>query len=129
MSAQAPPVTDERDALRAYLVQQQDAFRSAVVGLTDQQAGLAPTPSSLCLGALLKHVTMTQEAWCARALAAPSEPIEERSEAEQYAAHQAGWTWTGDDTLLAALADFDRVSAGVLDAVGSADLDAAVPVS
>ncbi len=57
MPAQAPPVTDERDALAAYLHQQQDAFRAVVFGLTDEQAGLAPTPSTLSVGGLVKHVT------------------------------------------------------------------------
>ena len=42
MPAQAPPVTDERSALTAYLVQQQDAFRCAAFGLTDEQAGRPP---------------------------------------------------------------------------------------
>jgi len=35
--------------------QQQDAFRAAIHGLTDEQAALAPTPSSLSVGVLVKH--------------------------------------------------------------------------
>ena len=64
MPAQAPPVSDERSALVAYLVQQQDAFRAAIYGLSDAQAGLASAPpSTLTVGSLLKHVTQTQAHW------------------------------------------------------------------
>jgi len=128
MPAQAPPVTDERDALVAYLVQQQDAFRAAIYGLTDQQAGHTPTPSSLCVGSLVKHVTQTQQGWLDRAIAAPGTPVDDRTEEEMYAAHQAAWTWTADDTVAAALAELDAVSAAVLDAVRATDLDSPVPV-
>ena len=67
MPAQAPPVSDERSALVAYLVQQQDAFRAAVYGLSDAQAGIASAPpSTLTVGSLLKHVTQTQAHWLER---------------------------------------------------------------
>jgi hypothetical protein len=129
MPAQAPPVTDERSALAAYLLQQQDAFRSAAFGLTDEQAGLAASPpSTLTLGTLLKHVTQTQAHWLALALAAPESPQDDRTMEQRYAEHQDGWTWHPHDTLSAALAAYDEVSTRVLAAVRDLDLDTAVPV-
>lgn len=129
MPAQAPPVTDERSALVAYLVQQQDAFRAAAYGLTDAQAGLAAAaPSTVTVGSLVKHVTQTQEAWLSSVLAAPALPVDDRTMAQKYAAHQDGWTWHDHDTLEAALAAYDDVSARVLEAVRDVALDAPVPI-
>lgn len=45
----------------------------------------------------------------------------------QQAEHEAAWTWTTEDTLTAALADFDEVCGQVLDAVTATDLDLTVP--
>ena len=129
MPAQAPPVTDERAALHAYLVQQQDAFRCAAFGLTDAQAGVAASPpSTLTIGSLVKHVTQVQENWLMLVLAAPDRPVDDRTMEQKYAEHQDGWTWHDHDTLAAALAAYDDVCARVLDAVRDADLDTAVPV-
>jgi hypothetical protein len=129
MPAMAPPVTDERSALAAYLIQQQDAFRCAAFGLTDAQAGVAAaSPSTLTVGSLLKHVTQTQAHWLALAEAAPGRAVDERTMEQRFADHQDGWTWHDHDTLAAALAAYDEVSARVLDAVRDLDLDTAVPI-
>lgn len=126
MPGHAPPVTDERSALAAFLHQQQDAFRIVVHGLTDEQAGLCPTPSALSLGALVKHVTDVQEGWLADVLAAPGRRAAD-TDAEQ-AAYQAALTWQEGDTLTAALAAFDDVCARVQAAVATRDLDTPVPI-
>jgi hypothetical protein len=128
MPAQAPPVTDERDALAAYLHQQQDAFRAVIYGLTDEQAGLAPTPSTLSVGALVKHVTATQRSWLNQVLAAPEPYVDPRSQEEQYAAYADEFTWRESDSVTDALAALDEVSARVLDAVQAIDPDVPVPV-
>jgi hypothetical protein len=128
MPAQAPPVTDERDGLAAYLVQQQDAYRAAIFGLTDEQAGLTPTPSALSVGALVKHVTTVQDGWLAGVLAAPEPPVDGRPDHEKYAAHEEALSWREHDTVVAVLAAYDEVCANVLDAVRTVDLDAPVPV-
>ncbi len=126
MPFQAPPVADERDAFATYLAQQQDAFRAVVHGLSDAQAGLRPTSSSLCLGTLVKHVTFVQAGWLAQALAAP-EPVQ-RSREDASADWQAAWTWSEDDTLDHALAELDAVSGRVLEAARSVDPGLPVPV-
>lgn len=128
MPGHAPPARDERDALAGYLTQQQDAFRNAVFGLDDAQAGATPTASALSLGALLKHATGVQRSWLATALAAPDLFEDPRPMAERRAAYADEFQWTGSDTLPDRLAAFDQVSAQVLDAVGRLDLDTPVPV-
>src|SRR3954465_10579876 len=57
------PVRDERDGLLSYLDQQRSVLRIAAYGLTDEQARLAPTVSSLTIGGLIKHVTAVERNW------------------------------------------------------------------
>ncbi|VXB21613.1 mycothiol transferase [Nocardioides sp. AX2bis] len=128
MATQAPPVRDERDGLRAYLLQQQDAFRVVVTGLDAAAMGVAAAGrSSLTLGALLKHVTATQQSWLAQALAAAGTRHDDRTPEQRQAEHTSSWSWTAEDTVAAALADFDAVCAAVLDAVTTLNLETAVP--
>lgn len=126
MPALAPPVSDERDALAAYLRQQHDAFRAVVFGLTDAQAGRTHPPSTLSVGALLKHVTWVQAGWLDQAVHAP-EPVPPSDE-DLGAARERAWTWLPEDTLAGALAAYDEVCTRVLDAVRTVDLDTPVPV-
>ncbi len=128
MPFHAPPCPTEKDAVAGFLIQQQDAFRAAIFGLTDDQAGRRTTPSELTVGVLVKHVTSVQRGWLASALAGPSPVVEERSQEQQMADWQAELTWLPEDTVQAALAAFDEVSAQVLSAVADTDLETAVPV-
>ncbi|HVX55375.1 DinB family protein [Nocardioides sp.] len=129
MPTHAVPVADERSAIIAFLGQQQDAFRSVAYGLTDDQAGTRSVPSSeLTVGTLVKHATQAQQNWLTTALSAPERRRDDRSEAERFAEHQDGFTWHETDTLAEVLAAYDEVSAAVLDAVATLDLDTAVPV-
>jgi uncharacterized damage-inducible protein DinB len=127
MALHVPPVSDETDALAAFLGQAQDAFRVLLHGLTPHQAAIAPSASSLSIGGLVKHVTTVQRGWLASAQAAPqAAPETERSEGvEDYL---EGFTFRETDSIAALLAAFDEVSAAVLDGVRSIDLDTPVPV-
>ena len=58
MALHVPPVTDETDAIAAFLAQQQDAFRALLFGLTPAQAAAAPSASSLSIGGLVRHATL-----------------------------------------------------------------------
>ena len=122
MPFHVPPVTDEVSSIRAFLAQQQDAFRIAAHGLTDAEAGEAASVSTLTVGGLIKHVTLVQEGWLATALAAPNQAEQKGSHED----HASGFRFDGD--LAATLAAFDDVSARVLDAVGALDLNIPVPV-
>lgn len=128
MPAHAAPVPDERSALIAYLRQQQDAFRCAIYGLTDEQAGHRSTVSALTVGTLIKHVTSAQENWLRVVEAAPGRPKDDLTQAERMAAHAASFAWLPDDTVAAVLAAYDDVCGRVLDAVAQRDLDTPVPV-
>jgi uncharacterized damage-inducible protein DinB len=63
MPGQVPPVADEREGLLAYLAQQRDVIRIAAYGLTDEQARATPTPGSLSVGGLIKHVAAVERRW------------------------------------------------------------------
>jgi len=63
MPGLVPAVTDEREALLAFLGQQRDALRYAAHGLTDEQASEHPTVSQLTLAGLVKHATLVERAW------------------------------------------------------------------
>lgn len=126
MSAHAPFVTDERSALHAFLRQQQDAFRNAAYGLTDEQAGIRSTVSDLRIGSLIKHATLVSQNWLDSAVAAPGRP--DATPADGMAAWTEAFTWRQTDTLEAALARYDEVCGQVLDAVATLDLGTPVPV-
>jgi hypothetical protein len=124
MALHVPPVTDETGAITAFLAQQQDAFCALVFGLTPEQAAATPSASSLSLGGLVRHATSVQRSWLAAAEAAPGLP-EATGGVEDYL---DAFRFDGAGSLDDLLADFDRVSADVLDAVRRLDLDTAVPV-
>src|ERR1700691_4852972 len=63
MPGLVPPVTDERTALLSYLAQQRDGIRYATHGLSDAQAMARPSASELCLGGLVKHAALVEQAW------------------------------------------------------------------
>jgi hypothetical protein len=56
-------MSDEREALLAFLSQQRDALRYAAHGLSDAQASERPTVSALCLAGLIKHAARVEQAW------------------------------------------------------------------
>ena len=45
------------------LARQRKLLRRTVQGLSEEQVRLRPTASSLCLGGLIKHVTLVEESW------------------------------------------------------------------
>jgi hypothetical protein len=129
MPGQAPAVTDERELLFGYLVQQQDGFRNAMHGLTDEEAGRAAVPTTtLTVGTLVKHVAQTQQYWLDLARAAAGEEVPAADPASVGAAWQAAWTWTDEDTVASVTTAFDAVCAAVLAGVRRLDPDTAVPV-
>jgi hypothetical protein len=124
MALHVPPVATETDAIAAFLAQQQDAFRALLFGLTPAQAAETPSASSLSLGGLVRHATLTQQGWLDSAEAAPGTP-EPRGGVEAYV---DGFRFDANDSLDELLAEFDAVCAAVLDAVRRLDLDTPVPV-
>ncbi|MGH3414465.1 MAG: DinB family protein [Marmoricola sp.] len=129
MPAMPPPVADERDGLVAYLAQQLDAFRALAFGLTDEQARATPTPSSLSIGALLKHTSTTTTSWTDRIGTAPEPPAPDgRSGGERAARYEDDFVMREDETLAELLDRFDRHAEHALDVLRRADPDTDVPV-
>jgi hypothetical protein len=129
MPTLAPPVHDERHALREFLAYQQSAFVAVAYGLTDEQARSTPTASTLSIGGLIKHVTGVQRGWMARVAAAPGEPpADNRPFEERAAEYQDEYVMRPDETLAQLLGALTRQNADSLRLVETADLDTAVPV-
>ena len=129
MPALAPPVTDERSALREYLAYHQSAFFAVSYGLTDQQARLTPCRSALSIGGLVKHVTAMQRSWMARVAAAPDAPPKDPRPFDEIAKEYGDQhVMRDDETLDGLLAAFQAENAASLRLVETVDLDEKVPV-
>ncbi|MFG2597419.1 DinB family protein [Streptomyces sp. NPDC048462] len=59
----APAPDGERADLLEALAKQRHFLRFTTRDLTDEQAGLRPTASELCLGGLIKHVAGVERSW------------------------------------------------------------------
>lgn len=129
MPALAPPVADERSALREYLAYHQSAYFAVSYGLTDEQARSTPSVSALSIGGLVKHVTAMQRSWMARVAAAPEAPPKDpRPFEEMVAEFEDQHVMRPDETLAGLLRAFEDQNAESLRLVETADLEAAVPV-
>jgi Protein of unknown function (DUF664) len=129
MPALAPPVSDERNALREFLAYHQSAYFAVSHGLTDDQARSAPSVSALSIGGLIKHATGLQRSWMARVEAAPDAPPKDtRPFAEIAKEFGDQHVMRPDETLAGLLRAFEAQNAASLRLVETADLDAAVPV-
>jgi hypothetical protein len=129
MPALAPPVADERSALREYLAYHQSAYFAVSYGLTDEQARSAPSVSALSIGGLIKHATGMQQSWMARVAAAPeATPRDGRMLEDIAKARVNEHVMLPDETLAGLLSAFEDQNAESLRLVETADLDAPVPV-
>src|SRR4029077_20050277 len=63
MPGQAPTFVDEREGLLTYLEQQRLVLRLPAHRLTDEQARVANSSSSLTVGGLIKHVASVERYW------------------------------------------------------------------
>jgi uncharacterized damage-inducible protein DinB len=122
---QAPPATDECELLLAYIAQQRDGIRNAAYGLTDEQARLAPSASSLSIGGLIKHVTDMEEGWVDMIL----QRDRGGSRDDQESDYESNFRLGPDETLADVLARYDEMAKETEAVVaGIADLGQAVPV-
>jgi hypothetical protein len=129
MPALAPPVTDERNALREYLAYHQSAFFAVAYGLTDEQARSTPSVSALSIGGLVKHATGLQCTWMARVAAAPGAPPKDPRPFDEIAKEFADQhLMRPDETLAGLLRAFAAQNTTSLQLVDTANLDAVVPV-
>lgn len=90
MAMSIRPVVDERDGLLTFLAAQRDGIRNACFGLTDEQASMATTKSTLNLAGLLKHVALTEQHWIVETMMQRELPPYD---------YGAGFRLVGDETL------------------------------
>lgn len=125
MPAQAPALSDERALLLVYIAQQRDGVRNAAFGLTDEQARLTPTVSSLSIGGLIKHVAKTERGWIDMVRAVPRTTDQADDEAD----YVDGFRLRDDETLADALAAYELVQRETEEVLASIDdLGRDVPV-
>jgi Protein of unknown function (DUF664) len=67
-----PPLAGERADLLASLASSRHFLRHTARGLTDEQAARRTTVSELCLGGLIKHVTLVERRWARFITGGPS---------------------------------------------------------
>ena len=123
-------VTGERADLLASLAKHRHFLTHTVRGLTDEQARLTPTASTLSLGGLVKHVAATEAQWADFVVrgteAMPG--VEDFSDFDA-TAYENGFRLLPGETLAGQLAAYAEVAAAT-DALvtGQPDLDAGHPL-
>jgi hypothetical protein len=134
-----PTASSVRDEERADLLEalrkHRDLFRHTVAGLTDEQARLTPTVSTLSLGGLIKHVAATEQEWARFVVHGPSASpdidwanIDWTNPPPEVQAYADGFRMTDGETLAGLLAQYQRVADATDELVLSTDLDARHPL-
>lgn len=121
MPGMAPSTGDERQDLLAYLAQERYVLRLSTHGLSDDQARLRPSASSLSLGGLVKHATAVERMW-----ASIVEQHRREGSTEDY---QAGFEMRPGETLGELLSAYEAAAQATGAVVSSiTDLGHPVPV-
>ncbi|MGW6919117.1 DinB family protein [Kitasatospora sp. NPDC054939] len=128
--APAPAVTGERADLLDALDTHRGLLRLTVRDLTDEQAGLRPTVSELCLGGLIKHVAATERGWVDFILKGPSAMPDFSAMTEaDFAERVNGFRMLPGETLAGVLADYAEVARRTDELVAALpDLDVSHPL-
>ena len=93
-------------------------LRHTVRDLTDEQARQRTTVSELCLGGLIKHVSLVEARWMRFAVGGAEAMQEGRGE------WAAEFRMADGDTLAGLLDEYEKVAARTDELVGTLDLDA-----
>jgi uncharacterized damage-inducible protein DinB len=127
--------TDERADLVDVLRKHRGLFRHTVEGLTDEQARLTPTISTLSLGGLVKHVATTEKEWARFILQGPAATpdidwasVDWANPPPQVQEYADGFRMLEGETLAGLLEQYDEVAAATDELVLSVDLDARQPL-
>lgn len=126
---------EERADLVEALRKHRGLFRHTLASLTDEQARLTPTVSSLSLGGLVKHVAATEKEWARFIVDGPAtmpgidwaniDWTNPPPEVQQYA---DGFRMLEGETLAGLLSEYDGVAAATDELVMHVDLDARQPL-
>ena len=98
----------ERPDILATLGQHRGLLLRTVRGLDENQVRLTPTASQLCLGGIVKHVSLMEEGWIRFIQEGPT-AIGAVDEAA-YASHAAGFVMGDDETLTGLVTRYDEVA-------------------
>ena len=121
----APAPTGERADLLESIRRHRYFLRYTVRDLTDEQAGLRPTASALCLGGLIKHVAETEEMWMKFAVGG----AEAMSSGDWNAdAWMSRFDMTESETLAGLMENYDRVAQRTDELIATLDLDHSFPL-
>jgi hypothetical protein len=102
-------------------------LRHTVQGLTDEQAAQRTTASELCLGGLIKHVTLVEERWVGFIERGPVEIGSADHAAME--AHAAGFRMLSGETLVGLLDRYEEIARRTDDLVAVLpSLDASQPL-
>jgi uncharacterized damage-inducible protein DinB len=115
MPMHAPPVTDERQSLLAFLAQQRAAVENAAYGLTEEQARATTTASTLSVGGLVKHVAAAETGWIDRVLGT------DQADPTDFGAYLAEFHLTADETLPDVLRRYRQSAARTDRVIGGID--------
>ena len=122
----AQAVTGERADLLESLARTRHFLRHTLRDLTDEQAAQRTTASELCLGGLIKHVTLTERQWIRFIQEGPSAMAFDASSAGDWL---TAFRMQPGDTLAGLLGDYAICAEETAALVaGLPDLDAAQPL-
>ena len=144
MNTDTVTLDPERTDLLAELATARAALTGTLTGLSDEQLGLRPTVSALCLGGLVKHVAAMEESWLRFAVDGPSAmdyALPDGVTWEDFIAgtareyprwaidHQNDFRMLPGDTAATVLARYERVAARTGEVVATvADLSGTHPL-
>ena len=120
-----PARLDEAAALATFLREQVEAVRTAAFGLTEEEARQAPVRSTLSLGGILKHLSITWPLWQVREACERGERGWEVNDSD-IALFYGSFALTEDETLEQVLEQYDQATDSLVAAVASMDPDAEV---
>jgi hypothetical protein len=124
----------ERDDLLDALHTHRGLFLRTVEGLTDEQARLTPTVSTLSLGGLVKHVTGVEQQWASFVTDGPAPAaidwanIDWSDPPPEVQENSDGFRMLEDETLVGLRARYDEVAAATDELVRTVDLDGRQPL-
>jgi uncharacterized damage-inducible protein DinB len=121
-----PGLTGERADLVESLGRTRHFLRHAARDLTDEQAAQRTTVSELCLGGLIKHVTLTERQWIRFIAEGPSAMAWDQSSAGDWL---SAFRMQPGDTLAGLLGEYAKAADETAALVaGLRDLDATQPL-
>ncbi|HEV3068669.1 MAG TPA: DinB family protein [Streptosporangiaceae bacterium] len=122
----AQALSGERADLLESLARTRYFLRHTLRDLTDEQAAQRPTASELCLGGLIKHVTLTERQWIRFIEVGPSAMAWDQSTAGDWL---SAFRMVPGETLAGLLEEYAKAADETAAVVaGLASLDAAQPL-